>query len=67
MHEKIDASIVLWVLDYLTNRPQFVKRCQNIISEVILANTGTHPRERFCHPFYSSCTRLVVDPLAPTV
>ena len=31
MHLKMDASIVLWVLHYVTNRPQLVKHCQNII------------------------------------
>ena len=29
MHMKTGASIVLRVLDYVTNHPQFIKLCQN--------------------------------------
>ena len=36
-HKKIN---VLWVLDYLTNRPQYVKLCNTIKSDVMFTNTG---------------------------
>ena len=34
------AFTVLWVLDYLTNRPQFVKLTDNVKSDVICTKTG---------------------------
>ena len=39
-HKKVNVATVLWVLDYLTNRPQYVKLCDTIRSDVIFTNTG---------------------------
>ena len=50
---KVSSSIVLWVLDYLTNRPQYVKLSQDVFSDVIFTNTGA-PQGTVISPFLFS-------------
>ena len=53
MDYNMHASTVLWVLDYLTNRPQFVKLTDNVKSDVICTNTGA-PQGTALSPFFFS-------------
>ncbi len=53
MHMEVDASAVLWVLDYLLNRPQYVKLGVDTYSNVILTNTGA-PQGTVLSPFLFS-------------
>ena len=38
---QVDHSMVAWITDYLTSRPQYV-RLQGSVSDVLLSNTGAH-------------------------
>ncbi|GFR99995.1 reverse transcriptase [Elysia marginata] len=49
----IRPSIVLWVLDYLTSRPQFVQINASINSDVLTTNTGA-PQGTVLSPFLFS-------------
>ncbi|GFR74298.1 reverse transcriptase-like protein [Elysia marginata] len=49
----IRPSIVLWVLDYLTSRPQFVQLNASINSDVLTTNTGA-PQGAVLSPFLFS-------------
>ena len=40
--KNISPFTVLWILNYLTSRPQHVKLCDTIRSDVIFTNTGAH-------------------------
>ena len=39
-HKNINAATVRWILNYLTNRPQYVELCNTIKSDVMFTNTG---------------------------
>ena len=53
MDYNVHASTALWVLDYLTNRPQFVKITDNVKSDVIFTNTAA-PQGTILSPFLFS-------------
>ena len=46
---QVDHSMVAWITDYLTNRPQYV-RLQGSVSDVLLSNTGA-PQGTVLSPF----------------
>ena len=47
---KISAPTILWVLDYLTSRPQYVKHGPSVTSRTICTNTGA-PQGTVLSPF----------------
>jgi hypothetical protein len=49
----VDAQSVLWIFDYLSNRPQFVRMSCNVISDVLFTNTGA-PQGTVLSPFLFS-------------
>lgn len=49
----VHASTILWVIDYLTSRPQYVRLSPGITSDVILTNTGA-PQGTVLSPFLFS-------------
>lgn len=58
----VDPHLAAWILDYLTNRPQFVrsKECQ---SDTVVCSTGYH-KERYWHRSFSHSI-LQTSPLIP--
>jgi hypothetical protein len=50
---KVDAHTVMWIFDYLSNRPQFVRMSCNVISDVLFTNTGA-PQGIVLSPFLFS-------------
>lgn len=53
----VDISLITWILDYLTEQPQFVK-LDNCLSEMVLSSTGA-PHGTVSHHSCSCCTRLI--------
>ena len=49
----VSASTILWVMDYLTNRPQFVKMGNNLVSDTVFTNTEA-PQGTVLSPFLFS-------------
>ncbi len=49
----VNVSTISWILDYLTNRPQFVKTDKKMISDTVLTNTGA-PQGTVLAPFLFS-------------
>ena len=49
----VDARTLMWIFDYLTNRPQFVRLSNNILSDVMYTNTGA-PQGTVLSPFLFS-------------
>ena len=50
---KVSAPTILWVLDYLTSRPQYVKLGPSVTSKTICTNTGA-PQGTVLSPFLFS-------------
>ena len=53
MLSDMHASTVLWILSYLTNRPQYVKLSGTVRSDVIFTSTGA-PQGTVLSPFFFS-------------
>ena len=49
----INAPTVLWIIDYLTSRPQFVRMSSNVLSDVKYTDTGA-PQGTVLSPFLFS-------------
>ena len=49
----VDVRTVLWIFDYLTNRPQFVRLSKDIVSSTVYTNTGA-PQGTVLSPFLFS-------------
>ena len=49
----VPVFTVLWILDYLTNRPQYVRLCSDVMSDFIHTNTGG-PQGTCLSPFLFS-------------
>ena len=52
LNMNVDQNTILWILDYLTNRPQFVK-LSNHMSSIMTTNTGA-PQGTVLSPFLFS-------------
>ena len=59
----VDCHLAAWIIDYLTNRPQYVRLC-GCESDVVLCSTGT-PQGTVLSPFlftlYTSDFRYITD------
>jgi hypothetical protein len=49
----VPASTILWVMDYLTSRPQYVRMGDNLVSDTVCTNTGA-PQGTVLSPFLFS-------------
>lgn len=65
---QLHPSTITWIMDYLTDRLQWVVRLQNhSVSDTIITNTGA-PQEMVLSPFVFTLYRLPALPshLSPT-
>ena len=51
---QVDAPLVLWIMDYLTGRPQYM-RLRGRMSNRVVSNTGA-PQGTVLSPFLTSAT-----------